>query len=380
MRLFAKLSKVNLAKREVTGILSQETLDYDGEVMDYESSKPFFMAWSRLVEEDSGGKSLGNLRAMHRPEVVGKLTDISFDDDNKAIRITGKVVDDAAWKMVQEGGYTGFSVGGKYVDSWEHLTASGQKASKFTADPIEASLVDRPSVPTALFESIKGVMIDVDDTNHIEAASFDEFVDIIKRAAAGDDERDDLVEKAKKKEGEYGDVAYADAKNKKYPIDTADHIRAAWTYINMPKNQKEYSAQEVAEIKAKIIAAWKRKIDPKGPPSARQKKAADIEMSKAMEHDLTKLAAQRAALEKALVKQAQMKKGLYAASALADVLATLRSFCEQQAWEDFQEGTDVTTVVNQIKSLLPTLAGALVQYVGEEARELLSGVAVDFNP
>lgn len=66
----------------------------------------------------------------------------------------------------------------------------------------------------------------------------------------------------------YGDVPYADAKNGKYPIDTEAHIRAAWSYINMPKNQKGYTPAEVASIKAKIVSAWKKKIDPKGPPSA----------------------------------------------------------------------------------------------------------------
>jgi Mu-like prophage I protein len=56
----------------------------------------------------------------------------------------------------------------------------------------------------------------------------------------------------------YGNVAYADEKNGKYPIDTAEHVRAAWSYINMPKNQKEFSAGELASIKAKIEAAAKK--------------------------------------------------------------------------------------------------------------------------
>src|SRR5690348_17020468 len=36
------------------------------------------------------------------------------------------------------------------------------------------------------------------------------------------------------KEGEhkYGNVEYADTTNKKYPIDSAEHVRAAWSYIN----------------------------------------------------------------------------------------------------------------------------------------------------
>jgi HK97 family phage prohead protease len=66
----------------------------------------------------------------------------------------------------------------------------------------------------------------------------------------------------------YGDVDYADPKNGKYPIDTEAHIRAAWSYINMPKNQAGYTSSEVASIKEKIVAAWKKKIDKDGPPGA----------------------------------------------------------------------------------------------------------------
>jgi hypothetical protein len=71
----------------------------------------------------------------------------------------------------------------------------------------------------------------------------------------------------------YGDVTYADPGyqedgKKRYPIDTEAHIRAAWNYINKEGNAAKYSSDQVSKIKAKIVAAWKSKIDPKGPPSA----------------------------------------------------------------------------------------------------------------
>jgi hypothetical protein len=55
----------------------------------------------------------------------------------------------------------------------------------------------------------------------------------------------------------YGDVKYADPKNGKYPIDTEAHIRAAWSYINMPKNASAYPLNGVtlSEVKARIKAA-----------------------------------------------------------------------------------------------------------------------------
>ena len=62
------------------------------------------------------------------------------------------------------------------------------------------------------------------------------------------------------KEGrrEYGDVEFADPTNKKYPIDTAEHVRAAWSYINHADNAAKYSQQDSADIKSRIKKAAPR--------------------------------------------------------------------------------------------------------------------------
>jgi len=67
---------------------------------------------------------------------------------------------------------------------------------------------------------------------------------------------------------EYGNVQFADEKNKKYALDTEAHIRAAWSYINQEKNAAKYDADEVTAIKRRIVGAWKKKIDKEGPPAA----------------------------------------------------------------------------------------------------------------
>jgi hypothetical protein len=58
----------------------------------------------------------------------------------------------------------------------------------------------------------------------------------------------------------YGDVTYADPKNGKYPIDTAEHAKAAWSYISMPANAAQYPVNGVtlAEVKDRIMAACKK--------------------------------------------------------------------------------------------------------------------------
>jgi predicted metalloenzyme YecM len=59
------------------------------------------------------------------------------------------------------------------------------------------------------------------------------------------------------KEGtrEYGDVEFADPTNKKYPIDTAEHVRHAWSYINKDSNAEKYSKADAAEIRKRIKKA-----------------------------------------------------------------------------------------------------------------------------
>jgi hypothetical protein len=58
-------------------------------------------------------------------------------------------------------------------------------------------------------------------------------------------------------EHKYGDVKFADPTNNKYPIDTPEHIRAAWSYINHKDNAAKYDKDEVKAIKDRIKRAAK---------------------------------------------------------------------------------------------------------------------------
>jgi hypothetical protein len=59
-------------------------------------------------------------------------------------------------------------------------------------------------------------------------------------------------------ERKYGDVEFADPVNKKYPVDNAEHTRAAWSYINQKDNAAKYEASEVTQIKERIKRAAKK--------------------------------------------------------------------------------------------------------------------------
>lgn len=81
------------------------------------------------------------------------------------------------------------------------------------------------------------------------------------KVAADDDMDEDDVGKDGSKP--YGNVTYADPglqgdKKARYPIDTEEHIRAAWSYINKPGNASKYSSGDLAKVKGRIRAAMKR--------------------------------------------------------------------------------------------------------------------------
>lgn len=151
--MFFKLAKVDVEKRLVYGLATAEVVDKSGEICDYESTKPFFKEWSESFAKATGGLSVGNMRVMHQPQVAGPIKSIDFDDVAKTIMICGHVVDDATWKMVLAGGYTGFSQGGSYVKTWQDPDNAAIR--RFTSKPTEVSIVDNPCLGVATFEIIK---------------------------------------------------------------------------------------------------------------------------------------------------------------------------------------------------------------------------------
>jgi hypothetical protein len=147
MKIFVPMTKIDTAQRLVYGVVTAEQPDGSGEICDYASTKPLYQKWSQGFAEATDGRSLGNLRAMHGAVAAGKVVDIAFNDGARQIEICGKVVDDAEWQKVEEGVYTGFSQGGRYLKRWPDPVAP--TLTRYTADPMEISLVDHPCLPGA---------------------------------------------------------------------------------------------------------------------------------------------------------------------------------------------------------------------------------------
>jgi hypothetical protein len=153
MKIFVPITKIDAAQRLVYGVVTAEAPDVSGEVCDYASTKPQYQKWSHNFASVTDGRSFGNLRAMHGHVAAGKLVEIAFNDEQKRIEICGKVVDDAEWQKVEEGVYTGFSQGGRYLKRWPD--PDEPDLMRYTAEPLEVSLVDHPCLPEATFAVIK---------------------------------------------------------------------------------------------------------------------------------------------------------------------------------------------------------------------------------
>lgn len=373
MQVFAQINKVDVAKREVWGRAAQEFPDHSGEIMDYETSKPLFEEWSSSFQKASEGKSMGNVRSMHGNVAAGKVISLNFDDVQKSVDIGVKVVDDNEWAKVLEGVHTGFSIGGKYVKKWVDGALT-----RYTASPSEISLVDRPCIPTATFFDIvkaDGVITKMSFKSQPEeikleagdpvimvladeaTKAIDELAEIINKGTITPTDLIKLIKakdeaSAQAKEGDkYGDVAYADTKNEKYPIDTEVHIRAAWNYIHKAKNAAQYFTPEVTSIKNRIISAWKKIIDKDGPPSA----AADHAEKMINPHFDA------------------LTKGLYQVSNLAQLIETLSGILQSCQWETDYEA-DNSPVPESIRLALTQLSASLVAMAQEETKELLDAV------
>jgi hypothetical protein len=153
MKVFIPITKIDAARRLVYGVVTAEKPDVTGEVCDYASTKPLYQQWSQKFASATDGRSLGNLRAMHGNIAAGKLVEIAFNDEAKQVEICGKVVDDAEWQKVEEGVYTCFSQGGRYLKRWPD--PERPSLIRYTAEPLEVSLVDHPCLPEATFAVLK---------------------------------------------------------------------------------------------------------------------------------------------------------------------------------------------------------------------------------
>jgi hypothetical protein len=143
-----------LPRREVWGIVTAEVPDKEDEVCDYAKSKPFYQAVIDEMSKATDGRNMFPLREMHGLSAAGKCIGFEFRDADREIFMGFKVVDDQAWKKVDEGVYTGFSQGGSLVGALAPDPVF-EGCMRYTANPSEVSLVDNPCLAAAHFAYVK---------------------------------------------------------------------------------------------------------------------------------------------------------------------------------------------------------------------------------
>ena len=130
------------------GVATSDALDLDQQICDLEWLESAMPEWL---------KSAGNIREMHTTSAVGKASELS--QDGSKFSVGGKIVDPVAALKVDEGVYTGLSIGikGARVDKSASALAKAPGGIINGGKIVEISLVDRPANPEATLQLAKSV-------------------------------------------------------------------------------------------------------------------------------------------------------------------------------------------------------------------------------
>lgn len=163
------ISKVDTARRLVSGFATMDNIDTSDDVVTAEASAHAFARFR------------GNIREMHQPIAAGRLVDFtedSFYDSNtqkfyRGIYATAYVSTGAedTWQKVLDGTLSGFSIGGNITEqSTEFVKEANDgkgKSVRFIKeyDLVELSLVDNPANQLANLDSIVKVFSIKEDSH-----------------------------------------------------------------------------------------------------------------------------------------------------------------------------------------------------------------------
>ena len=135
IKKFVPITKIDEENRMVYGWASTPDLDSQGEIVSVEALEnalPSYMAFPAV-------------REMHQAKAAGVTKEAITNE--KGLFIGAKIIADDAWKMIKEGVYRGFSIGGRVR----------QKADNVITDLAlsEISLVDVPANRNTVFTLVK---------------------------------------------------------------------------------------------------------------------------------------------------------------------------------------------------------------------------------
>jgi hypothetical protein len=141
-RIFAKFSGVDKAKRIVYGVATMDTEDspdFQGDVVDYNGSLRAFRNWE------------GNIREMHVNKAVGRCVKWWGDSKTKSIRVAVRISKGAedTWQKILDKTLRGFSIAGRETRARKELSKrTGGVINRILDYALqELSLVDVPANP-----------------------------------------------------------------------------------------------------------------------------------------------------------------------------------------------------------------------------------------
>lgn len=391
------LRKVNAAQRTVEASID-ETPDRSREVFDYATSKPYFEQWSSDMHKASGGKSYGNVRAMHGMTAAGRVDQIVYDDMGKSVSFVIHVVDDAEWAKVEAGVYTGISPGGRFMKKWNDLADPSLK--RYTAGPSEISLVDMPCIPSAVFSMVKAdgstemrkfapranlsqVWATGDGKTFeqkADAERYQELVDANPKALEAAPARDALAKAIAS--GTLADVETCLAKavaDHKAADKLAPHIEklaelpadvlAKGDKIAIGKALGLDKAEDLPVLEAAMAKAARDGI--KGKPAAEnpEKVALIGETAGALAKAMGSAAP--ADLAKAIAS-GDLKKAIWNVTDFASAVMTISYAASSAAYEAAEEG-DNSPIPGRLKKLAVDAAGIFADWAKEESDEAVAG-------
>jgi hypothetical protein len=251
--LYAVLTKADSEKRIVEGYITTPDLDRDKQMMDEDFLKRTIPDWI---------KRYGNVRLMHKPEIIGKI--ISHKPwDGKGFYVSAKIFDDRAWDMVKQGLLKGFSIGIKSPVIVPHPDAP--KGMIVGGEPIEVSLVDVPSNPMCDIQVIKSATFDIEkggwiedmndmDLSYLHDDLSDDGIDAYKRYYSAKERREMPAED------------FGDPEHRAFPVKDQEDLDNAARLIGHARNPEAVKRRliEIAKRKRlRIPKEWEKEEDTK---------------------------------------------------------------------------------------------------------------------
>jgi hypothetical protein len=348
---FTKFQKLDDGRMVIEGVATDETLDSQGDILDYEGSKKAFGDWR------------GNVREAHDPKKpVGKALEVAFDDAAKTIPVkvfVSKGAQDTQAK-VEDGTLSCFSVGGSNPTKVKYEKVDGKQARRVLEWSMsELSLVDAGANPNATFQLVKA------DGVATEILAEDEVREATNRLA-------DTLLKALK-EGQAASIAKEDAPPEEEPdaddepakCDKCDTVHkegveacakediAAANTARAKKGIDEAKAKhKIAQAKEDLVAAKKMLEETKGGDT---EKAAEPEATKEEpKPDTTK--ADRAAAFKKAFEEWDIRQAL---EILEGLKALLFAESQEPETEPPAERVSLEGAITNVKAFIASEAAEL---------------------